>query len=76
MIAASPTRSWAETIEAPDDATVVSREKTEIRMFEHGGRLVVTWLRLGRTCVLSGDIPHPGVLPELATWDGRGSVPF
>ena len=53
-----------DPIEAPDDATVVSREKTEIRMFEHGGRLVVTWLRLGRTCVLSGDIPHPGVLPE------------
>ena len=46
-------------------------------MFEDEGRVVVTWRRLGRTCVLSGDIPHPDLrLPKLASWDGRGSVPF
>ena len=64
-------------IEVPDDATFLLRKGTELRMFEHEGRVVVTWRRLGRTCVLSGDVPHPDVLlPKLASWDGRGSVPF
>jgi hypothetical protein len=42
-----------------------------------GGRPVVTWLRLGHTCVLSGG---PGVsfraLTRLAGWRSHGELPF
>jgi anti-sigma factor RsiW len=46
-----------------------------LRSFTHGGRTVVTWLRAGHTCVLSGNVPLP-VLLKLAAWKGKGGVPF
>jgi hypothetical protein len=40
------------------------------------GRQVVTWLRGGLTCVLSGaDVDRPTLL-ELAAWKGQGAVRF
>lgn len=42
-----------------------------------GGRLVVTWLREGHTCVLSAgrDVPLDALL-RLAGWSSRGRIPF
>jgi hypothetical protein len=36
----------------------------------------VTWLRLGHSCVLSGEDVDRDVLLKLAAWKGAGSVPF
>ena len=40
------------------------------------GRHVVTWLRGGRTCVLSGTALPRAVLVKLAAWNGKGTIPF
>ncbi|MGN6871286.1 MAG: anti-sigma factor family protein [Solirubrobacteraceae bacterium] len=42
-----------------------------------GGRPVVTWLRLGHTCVLSGGRGVSfGALTQLAGWSSHGEIPF
>jgi hypothetical protein len=41
-----------------------------------GGRLVVTWLRRGHTCVLSGSSVSLHALVELASWRGHGGLPY
>ena len=41
-----------------------------------GGRTIVTWLRGGRTCVLSGNGVSAKDLREVAAWKGDGAVPF
>jgi hypothetical protein len=48
----------------------------KLRPFDEEGREVVTWLRGGRTCVLSGDGVSSATLLELAAWKGMGSVKF
>jgi hypothetical protein len=41
------------------------------------GRPVVTWLRRGHTCVLSGGRGVSlGALTQLAGWRGHGEIPF
>jgi hypothetical protein len=47
-----------------------------LRSFQAGGRTIVTWLRQGRTCVLSGRGVPVGVLYRLAAWTAKGQVPF
>ena len=45
-------------------------------MSRDGDRTVVTWLRDGHTCVLSGSgVPRRTML-ELAAWKGDGAVAF
>ncbi len=41
---------------------------TELRTLTQDGRLVVTWLRAGDTCVLSGAAVTVGELQKLAAW--------
>lgn len=41
-----------------------------------GGQELVTWLRDGQTCVLSGRGVSRAELVELASWNGKGSIPF
>lgn len=41
-----------------------------------GGRQVVTWLRQGHTCVLSGRGVPAGALMQLAAWRGHGRIPY
>jgi anti-sigma factor RsiW len=59
----------------PQGAKIESRGPTDFRLVTIGGRHVVTWLRHGRTCILSGDIPF-AKLVKLADWRGKGSVTF
>jgi hypothetical protein len=43
---------------------------TRFRIFESGGRAAVTWLRNGRTCILSGPGVPAKTLVKLAAWKG------
>ncbi len=63
-------------LRVPRGTTLVERNGTELHTFTVHGRLVVTWLRGGRTCVLSGSAVPRGVLLKLAAWKGKGAVPF
>lgn len=49
---------------------------TRLRTFENDGRVTVTWVRLGHTCVMSAAGVAPVELHRLAAWKGRGAVPF
>jgi hypothetical protein len=60
----------------PDDAARAEREGIELRSFTQDGRTVVTWLRQGHTCVLSGEGVDARTLIELAAWKGQGAVSF
>lgn len=63
-------------IDPPKGARVAVREGTELRIIERGGRRVVTWLRGGHTCVLSGAGVKPAVLLDLAGWRAKGAITF
>jgi hypothetical protein len=63
-------------LEVPEQAERTRREGTALRTLRLDGRRIVTWLRDGHTCILSGsDVKHE-VLVELAAWKGKGTVPF
>jgi anti-sigma factor RsiW len=64
-----------ERLEWPDVEPTV-RDGVTLRPFDDEGREAVTWLRGGRTCVLSGDDVSDATLLELAAWKGMGSVEF
>ena len=59
---------------APAASTV--RGTTTLRSLAARGRPVVTWLRRGHTCVLSGDGVPRGALERLAAWTGGGDIPY
>lgn len=64
-----------EQLEWPDVEPTV-RDGVKLRPFDAEGREVVTWLRGGQTCVLSGEAVSEATLLELAAWKGMGSVKF
>lgn len=51
------------------------RGGSRLRNFTDHGRLVVTWLRRGHTCVLSGPGVPLHVLLDLAAWRSAGRIP-
>lgn len=65
-----------DLIDPPGDARPATREGTRLHWFRDGDRLVVTWPRDGRTCVLSGSGVKLDVLLDLAGWKGKGAVEF
>jgi hypothetical protein len=57
--------------------TRLTRARTELATFETGGgQRVVTWLRRGHTCVLSGRGVPLRALVELASWRAHGQIPY
>ena len=60
----------------PDDANATERDGVELHEFTSDGRTAVTWLRDGRTCVLSGQDVDQDTLNKLAVWKGSGAVTF
>jgi anti-sigma factor RsiW len=65
-----------EQLEWPPDWKQTRREGVELRSTQSDGKTTVTWLRDGRTCVLSGaDVPREELL-ALAAWKGEGTVSF
>lgn len=65
-----------EALDVPEGADVVHRQGTELRVFRSGGREVVTWLRGGKTCILTGTGVDRDVLVKLAAWKGGDTIPF
>jgi hypothetical protein len=64
------------TVEPPDDAETLNAGGLELHRFRLGRQDVVTFVRNGRTCVLSGDVHDPDTLVKLASWRGEGSIGF
>jgi hypothetical protein len=65
-----------KALSEPREAARAVREGTELRTFTLGDGLAVTWLRQGKTCILSGEGVARDVLLKLAAWKGKGAVRF
>jgi hypothetical protein len=65
-----------EALDWPEDARKAPREGVDLRRLRSGDSTVVTWLRDGHTCVLSGEGTEAGTLLDLAAWKGQGAVEF
>jgi hypothetical protein len=65
-----------DALGTPEGSTPLEREGTDLRVLTVDGRTVVTWDRLGRTCILSGSDVDVATLAKLAAWKGKGTVPF
>ncbi len=65
-----------DPIDAPDEASTANREGLTLRGLSADGRVIVTWLRGGHTCVLSGTDVDAATLLDLAAWQGKGAVEF
>jgi hypothetical protein len=59
----------------PSGAPGTSRNGVLLQTLEVDGRLVVTWRRLGRTCILVGPAPRDELL-ALASWRGDGNLRY
>ena len=57
-------------------ARTTERDHLYLQSFSSGPRQVVTWLRKGHTCVLSGVGVSRGQLLQLATWRAHGELPY
>jgi anti-sigma factor RsiW len=64
-----------DALDKPDgkDSTI---DGVDLRALQVGSRNVVTWERLGHTCVLSSDTVDTQTLLTLAAWKGQGAVKF
>jgi hypothetical protein len=60
----------------PAGSRAVTREGTRLHISHDGSRQIVTWLRDGRTCVISATDVGTEELLTLASWTGKGTVPF
>jgi len=66
-----------DKIDAPSSAHKQTRRGIELWITKDHGRRIVTWTRAGHTCVLSAPLAVPEQkLLELASWKGKGNVPF
>ena len=66
-----------DAIDAPSGAQKQNRNGTTLYITKDKGRRIVTWTRGGHTCVLSAPLAVPEQkLLELASWKGKGNVPF
>jgi hypothetical protein len=66
-----------DKIDAPSGARKLTNAGIELWISQDHGRRIVTWTRAGHTCVLSAPLAVPEEkLLELATWKGKGNVPF
>ena len=65
-----------DPLEAPGDARIVTAAGTRVALFDADGRRAATWVRQGRTCVLTGTGVPDATLAELAGWKGGGAVVF
>jgi anti-sigma factor RsiW len=65
-----------KSISPPKDASGVNLNGVALHTTADGTRQIVTWMRGGKTCVLSGKGVSTRDLLALASWKGEGSVPF
>jgi hypothetical protein len=65
-----------EAIDPPAGARPSVENGVELSTTTADGKPIVTWLREGRTCVISGKGVSAKDLREVASWKGDGAVPF
>jgi hypothetical protein len=66
-----------DTIDAPSGARKQTSNGIVLWIAKDHGRRIVTWTRAGHTCVLSAPLAVPEQkLLDLASWTGKGGVPF
>jgi len=65
-----------DPLDQPGDVRPTVTGGVELRTLRADGRTLVTWRRLGHTCVLSSADVDPATLRELAAWKGMGAVRF
>jgi hypothetical protein len=65
-----------EPLAPPGDTTTERSGGLELHRFRDGDRDVVTFVRNGRTCVLSGHVMSPDTIVRLGSWKGEGAVHF
>jgi hypothetical protein len=65
-----------EPIEPPDGARPSVQNGVRLNTVTDDGQAIVTWLREGRTCVVSGKGVSAKDLRDVASWKGDGAVPF
>ena len=65
-----------DSLGRPPDAATRTVEGVEFAVARDGERTIVTWLRGGHSCVLSGEDVDRSTLVELAAWRGDGAVAF
>ena len=65
-----------DSLGRPPDAATTTVEGVEFAVARDGERTIVTWLRGGHSCVLSGEDVDRSTLVELAAWRGDGAVAF
>jgi hypothetical protein len=65
-----------DALDQPGGARRTLAGGVELRTLRSDGRVVVTWRRLGHTCVLSATGVDAATLRELAAWKGKGAVRF
>jgi hypothetical protein len=63
-------------IEPPAGARASVQNGVRLNTVSEDGQAIVTWLREGRTCVVSGKGVSAKDLREVASWKGDGAVPF
>jgi hypothetical protein len=63
-------------ISAPSGSRHRRVSGTTVYSFDKEGRTIVTWLRGGRTCVMSATNVKRGTLYSLAGWKAKGKLPF
>jgi len=61
---------------AAPGAETIRRSGIVVHAYTDDRRLIVTWLRRGHTCVLSGTGVPLDTLLELAVWRSHGAVPY
>lgn len=64
------------SVSAPADATVLVRNGVRLSVVRQGTSTIVTWLRSGHSCVLSGRNVAPAMLERLASWRARDTIPY
>jgi hypothetical protein len=60
----------------PHPVTTVVRNGVAVEVLRTGNRPLVTWLREGHSCVLSGQGTSAAQLVKLATWAGPEGTPY
>jgi hypothetical protein len=65
-----------DPVDPPDGARQTVQNGVRLSTVRKPSGAIVTWLRGGRTCVLSGSDVSAKDLREVASWKGDGAVPF
>jgi hypothetical protein len=65
-----------KALSTPSGSSMTVRHGVRIRTLGLGGNAVVTWVRKGHSCILSGRGVSRAELVKLAGWHDQGALPY